>query len=114
MKKKVLAMLDIYELVTCTLFSVGVMAVAIGLLRGVEIMQVWCIEHDKYAGRGTAYYKVLINPTDHQLGILRFRAMINPELGYWATRLDETCPDVEIETMLKQKKFRKEPYFTEV
>lgn len=26
-------MLDIYELVTCTLFSVGVMAVAIGLLR---------------------------------------------------------------------------------
>ena len=28
-------MLDIYELVACTLFSVGVMAVAIGLLR-------WC------------------------------------------------------------------------
>ncbi|GEM_PF-5698552 len=27
-------MLDIYALVTCTLFSVGVMAVAIGLLRG--------------------------------------------------------------------------------
>ncbi len=26
-------MLDIYELVTCTLFSVGVMVVAIGLLR---------------------------------------------------------------------------------
>lgn len=26
-------MLDIYELVSCTLFSVGVMAVAIGLLR---------------------------------------------------------------------------------
>lgn len=77
-------------------------------------MQVWCVEHDKYAGRGTAYYKVLIKPTDHQLNILRLRAMINPELSYWATRLDETCPDVEIETMLKQKKFRKEPYFTEV
>ena len=77
-------------------------------------MQVWCVEHDKYAGRGTAYYKVLIKPTDHQLNILRLRAMINPELSYWATRLDETCPDVEIETMLKQKEFRKEPYFTEV
>ena len=77
-------------------------------------MQVWCVEHDKYAGRGTAYYKVLIKPTDHQLNILRVRAMINPELSYWATRLDETCPDVEIETMLKQKRFRKEPYFTEV
>lgn len=106
-------MLDIYELVTCTLFSVGVMAVAIGF-KVVKIMQVWCMEHDKYAGRGTAYYKVLIKPTDHQLNMLRVRAMINPELSYWATRLDETCPDVEIETMLKQKKFRKEPYFTEV
>ncbi len=77
-------------------------------------MQVWCIEHDKYGGRGTAYYKVLIKPTDHQFNILRFRAMMNPELSYWATRLDETCNDAEIEKMLKQERFREEPYFTKV
>lgn len=77
-------------------------------------MQVWCIEHDGYNGRGTAYYKVLVRPTNKQLGMLSIRARMNPGLSYWATRLDETCSDDEVKSMLKQKKYRKAPWFDEV
>lgn len=74
-------------------------------------MQVWCIENDKYAGRGTVYYKILAKPSNYQLDFLRIRAMMNPETSYWVTRLDETCSDAEVESMLQQEKFRKSPWF---
>lgn len=77
-------------------------------------MQVWCIEHDVYNGRGTAYYKVLVRPTNKQLNMLQLRALMNPELSYWTTRLDETCSDDEVKSMLQQEKYRKTPWFEKV
>lgn len=74
-------------------------------------MKIVCMEIDKYEGEPPVYYIVSHNATARELQLLSLRGRANPELHYYATRLDEKHTDEELLNLFKQKYFRKEPYF---
>ena len=74
-------------------------------------MKIVCCEVNKYRGGKPTYYIVSNNATEREIRILSLRSRLNPELWYYATRLDEKNTDSEILTIFKNKKYRKEPYF---
>lgn len=74
-------------------------------------MKIVCMEIDKSGDNPPAYYIVSHNATGRELQVLGFRGRFNPELHYYATRLDEKHTDEEILKLFKQRYFRKEPYF---
>lgn len=66
-------------------------------------MLILCKEYDKYQGRPPAYYIVSRNVTDSDLHFLSLRSRLNPELQYFATRLDETMSEQEVLALFKSK-----------
>lgn len=67
-------------------------------------MMILCLECDKYADRGETYYIAIHDATDRDIKFLGLRGRLNPELNYYATRLDEKMTDAEILLLFKQKK----------
>lgn len=62
-------------------------------------MKIVCREVDKYSNRRTLYYIV---PVKFRAGLMRdlyLRELLNPELKYFITKLDEKIPEEE---MLKE------------
>ena len=74
-------------------------------------MKIVCREIDKYEGRPPVHYIVCHEPTARDISFLKMRGVFNPELQYYATRLDETKPDDIILKLFEQAYYRKEPYF---
>lgn len=70
-------------------------------------MQIWMYSEGKYE-------KLLVKPTKRSLTLLEVEKAKNPGMRIWKTCLDETCSDKEIKNMLRQTRFRKEPYFEEI
>lgn len=70
-------------------------------------MKIVCREVDKYSNRRTLYYIV---PVKFRAGLMRdlyLRELLNPELKYFITKLDEKIPEEEMLKIFKNKKYRK-------
>ena len=77
-------------------------------------MKIVCREVDKYSNRRTLYYIV---PVKFRAGLMRdlyLRELLNPELKYFITKLDEKIPEEEMIKIFKNKKYGKKPYFIPV
>lgn len=77
-------------------------------------MMILCKEYDKYRGRGTIHYIAARNVTGRDLQLLSLRSRLNPELKYYATRLDETMSENEVLLLFKSKEVYEEPAFARI
>ncbi len=77
-------------------------------------MVILCMEKDKMHCRGARYYIAKHNAENKDIRFCGLRSRINPELRYYASRLDEEKTDEEILAMFRQRKYRKEPYFARI
>lgn len=77
-------------------------------------MLILCMEVDKNKNRRTAYYIVKHNADGKDIRFCAMRSRFNPELRYYASRLDKTKTDDEILVMFRQNKYRKEPNFARI
>lgn len=77
-------------------------------------MKILCRERDKYGTRPAVSYMLPGQADEKTIRSLMLRTRFNPELVYYATRLDEKHTDKEILAMFKNRKMRKEPYFTQI
>ncbi len=77
-------------------------------------MLILCREVDRCGGRPPAYYIVTKDVTDSDLDFLSLRSRLNPELQYFATRLDEKMSEQEVLALFKSKRVYKEPLFVRI
>lgn len=75
-------------------------------------MKILCREINKYdEDCKPAYYIVLHEVNARDIFALNIRSRCNPELKYYATKLDDVMDDDELLELFKKKELRAEPFF---